>query len=836
MKKNYILYALFCLLLSFSGYSQVNVGSGTLTGQALPIEPYYGYSYTQSIYDSSTINAFGSITGVNYYATPQTTLVNSSGWVIYAALTEKTVFDGDQDWIPISEFTQVFEGTPSIEEGLVTITFDVPFEYDGTSNLVLAVEENQDNYDSSTHDFYNTEAQESVSIRYYSDTFNPDPESPPGGFLVNSFPNITFNGITQSCANPNVSVDSVMATSVSLSWFAPDVDNFEYVLQAPGLDDPESGTLISETTLSLTDLVQGDSFEFFIRSVCGDETSSWMSVAFTTPPQGTTGDDPIVIESLPYTTTDDTSLYGDDYENTAEGCEGSTGSYMGGDDVVYVYTATSTGNINVTLSPDLNWAGIYVFNAAADIGVNCWIAFMGLGSDNNPESLELAVEEGSSYYILVSTYPSPQSTTYVLEVEELNCAAPTSLSLNNVTATTAEISWEAGDNTSWEYVLSDQNVEPEGNGTTIDASTISLDNLGNGTPYTFWVRAICGAETYSTWASLTFLNDCVTPAITSWTMSQNGASFDGTNNDLVAGYQIEYSLQPFEPGDGTATIFEFESFPAELTGLEMSTTYYFTIRSMCSDDYYSVWSDNGNDGPDVWSTTGLTCEPSLNCTVGDGFGGLVFGDIDNSDSGCSGNGFGNFTDLTTDLALGETYDVTMTTGYGNQYVRAWIDFNDDYIYTADELVIDNFILGEGQGSGSYTDTTQFMIPADAPLGPHYIRFKANWNAGVPDDPCEPTSYGETEEYTVNIVDALGISDIDLLNLRIYPNPVDGNTVTILSSVSGDKFVEVFDINGRKVISTTIFNDDLDVSNLVSGFYTTRVTIAGKTSVSKLIVK
>jgi len=55
-------------------------------------------------------------------------------------------------------------------------------------------------------------------------------------------------------------------------------------------------------------------------------------------------------------------------------------------------------------------------------------------------------------------------------------------------------------------------------------------------------------------------------------------------------------------------------------------------------------------------------------------------------------------------------------------------------------------------------------------------------------------------------------------------------------MNGDKFVEVFDINGRKVISTTLFNDDLDVTNLVSGFYTARVTIAGKTSVSKLIVK
>ena len=39
-----------------------------------------------------------------------------------------------------------------------------------------------------------------------------------------------------------------------------------------------------------------------------------------------------------------------------------------------------------------------------------------------------------------------------------------------------------------------------------------------------------------------------------------------------------------------------------------------------------------------------------------------------------------------------------------------------------------------------------------------------------------------------------------------------------------------------ITSIKLFNDDLDVTNLVSGFYTARVTIAGKTSVSKLIVK
>ena len=325
------------------------------------------------------------------------------------------------------------------------------------------------------------------------------------------------------------------------------------------------------------------------------------------------------------------------------------------------------------------------------------------------------------------------------------------------------------------------------------------------------------------------------PVFNYWEMTQNSAIFNGVNIEGVSGYQIEYSTEMFEPGDGTATVYEFYEFPNELTGLEMATTYYFTNRTVCSEGFYSDWADGGNDGPDAWTTQGLTCEPSANCSLGDGFASLVFGDIDNSDSGCSNNGFGNFTDLITDLAQGDTYDVTMTTGYGNQYVRAWIDFNDDYEYTSDELVLDNYIIGEGSSSGTFTETTQFSIPSDATLGSHFIRFKSNWNAAVPDDACEATTYGEIEEYTVNIVESLGISDENILNLRIFPNPVDGDIVTISTSIYGNKFVEVFDINGREVLSTTIFNDNLNISSLEAGFYLTKVTIGGKTSITKLII-
>ena len=98
-------------------------------------------------------------------------------------------------------------------------------------------------------------------------------------------------------------------------------------------------------------------------------------------------------------------------------------------------------------------------------------------------------------------------------------------------------------------------------------------------------------------------DECPDPQITSWTMTGDGAIFDGNNQDGITGYQIEYSTSTFTPGDGTASVYEFDSFPHTMTGLESVTTYYFTIRSICGDNNYSAWIDNGNDGPDQWTTT-----------------------------------------------------------------------------------------------------------------------------------------------------------------------------------------------------------------------------------------
>ena len=83
---------------------------------------------------------------------------------------------------------------------------------------------------------------------------------------------------------------------------------------------------------------------------------------------------------------------------------------------------------------------------------------------------------------------------------------------------------------------------------------------------------------------------------------------------------------------------------------------------------------------------------------------------------------------------------------------------------------------------------------------------------------------------------LSNNDNEILDMRIYPNPVDGNYVTIQSPVQGVKEIQVYTVTGRLLMNTAINGETLDVSSFNSGFYMLKVTINGQTKVSKLVVR
>ena len=178
---------------NFTIASGVQIGDGTAQNM-IPVYPFYGYNYTQSIFLQSEINIPNQrIESIAYYWNGAGVGTNTSDWVVYMGHVQRNQFNDNTDWVPVGEMVQVFNGHLDIPAvaGWIEIELDFPFVYNNTDNLVIAVDENTPAYDGSGQYFYSTPTTgQNRSMRYYNDSTNPDPASPPNGTLVAAYPNI----------------------------------------------------------------------------------------------------------------------------------------------------------------------------------------------------------------------------------------------------------------------------------------------------------------------------------------------------------------------------------------------------------------------------------------------------------------------------------------------------------------------------------------------------------------------------------------------------------------------------------------------------------------------
>ena len=72
-------------------------------------------------------------------------------------------------------------------------------------------------------------------------------------------------------------------------------------------------------------------------------------------------------------------------------------------------------------------------------------------------------------------------------------------------------------------------------------------------------------------------------------------------------------------------------------------------------------------------------------------------------------------------------------------------------------------------------------------------------------------------------------------LKVYPNPVQNNRVSIFSSIEGEKEVSLFDLNGRVVLKKTMTNNELDLTNVNKGIYMLQTKVGSNTTNTRLIV-
>ena len=139
------------------------------------------------------------------------------------------------------------------------------------------------------------------------------------------------------------------------------------------------------------------------------------------PPTGDACVDPLLVPELPFNdsgnTADYTNVYGaSDRPANAPNVIGigtGTGSYLTGNDVVYAYTPMENQLINVELSNHDGWVGLWVFSGCPFAST---LAYHTASTSTGRLIEDLQVNAGSTYYVVISTWPAPQTTPYTLDI------------------------------------------------------------------------------------------------------------------------------------------------------------------------------------------------------------------------------------------------------------------------------------------------------------------------------------------------------------------------------------------------------------------------------------
>ncbi len=201
----------------------IEIGSGDVISQNMPWEPYYRYTYTQTIYTGSQLVNTGGprITELNYHFNGFSAFTDSIR--VYIGYTNLNEFPTNTSWVPYDSLSLVYDGQVSTEaqDSWVNIVLQNPFFYTPGRNIVIGVHEYlAGNYHTNSDEFFCTLTTTNKSLNYYNDTTNPNPMSPPSGTLKTYIPNTRI--LFGSPQVPPMNLQALIGNgTVTLTWLAP---------------------------------------------------------------------------------------------------------------------------------------------------------------------------------------------------------------------------------------------------------------------------------------------------------------------------------------------------------------------------------------------------------------------------------------------------------------------------------------------------------------------------------------------------------------------------------------------------------------------------------------
>ncbi len=305
---------------------------------------------------------------------------------------------------------------------------------------------------------------------------------------------------------------------------------------------------------------------------------------------------------------------------------------------------------------------------------------------------------------------------------------------------------------------------------------------------------------------------------TTTTLSWNASS----DNVGVTGYNV------YQNGSLLGTI---AGTSASITGLLASTTYAFTVKAYDAAGNISASSNTAT--VTTLSNAVSYCASQGNNVADEKIAKVVFGSINNSSTG--GTGYTDFTSVSTSVNKGSAYTITITPQWtGTKYKEGYavfIDYNGDGDFSdAGETVFTK------APSTTSPVSKSIIIPTTAMSGATRMRVSMKYN-GIP-TACETFSYGQVEDYTININGAARfadeVSNNELADVTIYPNPVVGNELYIMSEPNST--FRIINLLGQEISKGNIENGAVNVDRLPTGSYLITIENDGKSVTKKFIRK
>ncbi|MBQ8045907.1 MAG: fibronectin type III domain-containing protein, partial [Bacteroidales bacterium] len=531
---------------------EVEVGNGTYTTEELPVSGCYEYSYSQQIYLASEMNGATTITGVSFFL-DEGTGDDEREITVYIAHTDSTQFVSSTDYIPDSTMTLVYDDAYEFTEGWNNIMFDDEFDYNGTSNIVIAFDDNTGYYNCSPY-FTAHSTQGDMALVGSQD--GDDIVVPNDLWTTNYRNNIKFlspcdEETVVTCLAPNIALVDETVNSFKVIWaqgYNETSWKVEYKLATDTVWTVAAAT-VTDTFYTISNLTPNTEYNVRVASICGTETLySGLRTIFTLCAPYT----------IPFSEGFETWTASSSPEVSIDRCWDRYTNYES-QWTIYPYVSTSYAHTGSK--------AMYMY------GSSTYYSMLTLPQLTVPvDSLEVsfyARKSSAAYTVLVGVITDPTDISSFTAIDTISPAT------NNV--------WELFEISLGSYTGTDGRiafVAPSGASTYMYIDDISVDYI----PTCPHVRNI---------------DDSITGA--------DYSIIDWTDPSTATAWEIEYGPEGFTPGTGAGTTEIALSHPHTLMNLTPATKYDIYVRGICGAEDTAKW----------WGSSIMTraCEDAFDYTV-----------------------------------------------------------------------------------------------------------------------------------------------------------------------------------------------------------------------------